>query len=235
MAEQSGGYDYEFVQTPSDTLICQICHCPSKEPHLSLCCGHIFCKSCLEAAKAVKSVPIACPTYRNREFVTIFNQQGDRIIRNLHVYCLNKDKGYEWKGEVNAIIGHIDDKDGCQFQEVNYHNDCRAAYQQQYLTRHAETECPRRKANYQYCYNTGEHQFIEGQHKDECPKLPLPCPNNCEFGSIPRDGITEHIVMYPLQLIQCKYHIIGCEAIMASKDQEKHNKEMMEEHLSFCK
>ena len=30
MAEQSGGYDYEFVQTPSDTLICQICHYPSK-------------------------------------------------------------------------------------------------------------------------------------------------------------------------------------------------------------
>ena len=39
--------------------------------------------------------------------------------------------------------------------------------------------------------------------------------------------------MCPLQLIHCMYHIIGCEAIMASKDQDKHNKEMMEEHLSL--
>ena len=130
MAEQSGGYDYEFVQTPSDTVICQICHCPSKEPHLSLCCSHIFCKSCLEAAKKVKSVPSACPTCHNREFVTVFNKQADRIIRNFHVYCPNKDKGCKWQGEVNAIAGHIDDKDGCQFQEVNCLNDCRAAYQQ---------------------------------------------------------------------------------------------------------
>ena len=30
------------------------------------------------------------------------------------------------------------------------------------------------------------------------------------------------------------YHIIGCEVTMARKDQKKHNKEMMEEHLSLA-
>ena len=230
---QSGGYDYEFVHTPSDTLICQICHCPSREPHLSACCGHVFCKSCLEASKRVTFVTDACPICRAEEFTTIPNKQADRIIRGLHVYCSNKDKGCEWQGEVNAITGHISSSNGCQFHEVNCLNDCGTAYQRQYLTSHVETECPRRKVNCQYCHDTGEHQFIEGQHKEECPKFPLPCPNECGVDNIPRDGVREHTDICPLQLIQCKYHIIGCEVIMARKDQSKHNKEMIEEHLSL--
>ena len=233
LAMQSGGYDYEFVHTPSDTLICQICHCLSKEPHLSACCGHTFCKSCLEAAKKVTSVTNACPMCRSEEFVTMPNKQADRIIRGLLVYCSNKDEGCEWQGEVNAINGHISSSDGCQFHEVNCPNDCGTGYQRQYLTSHVETECPRRKVNCQYCHDTGEHQFIEGQHKEECPKFPLPCPNNCGVGNIPRDGVREHTNTCPLQLIQCKYHMVGCEVIMTRKDQSKHYKEMMEEHLSL--
>ena len=36
------------------------------------------------------------------------------------------------------------------------------------------------KVNCQYCHDTGKHQFIEGQHKEECPKLPLLCPSKCD-------------------------------------------------------
>ena len=230
---QSGGYDYEFVHTPSDTLICQICQYPSREPRLSICCGHIFCKSCLEAANRVTSVTNACPMCRSEEFVTVPNLQTDRIIRSLHVYCSNKNEGCEWQGEINAIASHLSNSDGCQFHEVNCLNECGTAYQRQYLTSHVETECPRRKVNCQYCHDTGEHRFIEGQHKEECPKFPLQCPNNCKIDIIPRDRVREHINNCPLQIVQCKYHIVGCEVTMARKDQKNHNKEMMEEHLSL--
>ena len=77
MAEQSGGYDYEFVNTPSDNLICKNCQCPSKEPHLSACCGHTFCRSCLEATKRAKSVSKACPMCRSEDYVTNLNKQAD--------------------------------------------------------------------------------------------------------------------------------------------------------------
>ena len=46
-----GGYDYSLVDTPPDELVCKICHHPSREPHLSVCCGQTFCKMCLEDAK----------------------------------------------------------------------------------------------------------------------------------------------------------------------------------------
>ena len=101
------------------------------------------------------------------------------------------------------------------------------------MSSHVETECPCSKVNCQYCHETGEHQFIEGQHKEECPKLPLPCPYKCEFGNIPRDELTEHIVKCSLEQIICEYHIVGCVVMMARKDLKEHNKKMVEEHLSL--
>ena len=103
--------------------------------------------------------------------------------------------------------------------------------ERRYLTSHVETECPHRKVNCQYCHDTGEHQFSEGQHKEECPKLPLPCPNKCEVGSVPREDMEAHRKECPLEMIQCEYHNVGCEVRMARKDQEWHRNEKMEEHL----
>ena len=230
------------------------------------------------------------------------------------MFCTNKEKGCEWQGEVNDIINHLGNSDGCQFQDVTCSNDCGKCLQRQCLTGHVENECVRRKVDCQYCHITGEHQFIEGEHKEQCPKLPIvcpnkceadnmlreeinehrkmcpleevtcpngcettlkrqqlpnhvenecpcrkvdcqychitgehqfiegehkeqcpkfpiACPNKCEVGSVPRDDVEEHMKMCPLELIQCEYHVVGCEERMARKDQKKHNKEKMEEHL----
>ena len=55
-----GGYDYQFVEVPSpDWLMCNIYHYPSKKPRLSLCCGNVFCKSCLDGAKQVTVPSVA--------------------------------------------------------------------------------------------------------------------------------------------------------------------------------
>ena len=313
-----GGYEYHFVATPADWLVCNICHYPSRDPYLSGCCGHTFCKSCLEGAKKATTISDACPICRNEEFATMPNKQADRIVRSLHVFCTNKEKGCEWQGEVNNIVSHITNSGGCQFEEEICTNGCRMRVQRQYLSSHVEDECVCRMVDCQYCHITGEHQFIEGEHKEQCPKFPIACPNKCEVdkiphedidehrkmcpleevtcpndcgatfqrryihthikmecpcikvecqhchikgeqqfikgehkeqcpkfpiacpnkcevGSVPRDDVEEHMKMCPLELIQCKYHMVGCEERMTRKDQKKHNKEMMEEHLSFMK
>ena len=71
-----GGYDFQFVTTPADWLICNVCHYPSREPYLSGCCSHIFCKSCLEAAKRATTITDACPICRCEEFVTAPHMQA---------------------------------------------------------------------------------------------------------------------------------------------------------------
>ena len=90
MAATSGGHDYDFVKEPPDTTICVICQLPSRDPYLSVCCGHVFCKSCLDNAK--KAADINCPMCRSEEFVVYPNKQIDRIIKCLQVYCVHKEK-----------------------------------------------------------------------------------------------------------------------------------------------
>ena len=228
---EPGGYDYTFVDTPPDRLVCKICHLPSRDPHLTDCCGTIFCKSCLERARQATTVSTACAHCRAEKFDSMINKQADREIKSLHIYCTNKEKGCEWQGELNDINNHLGNSDGCQFEEVKCSNECGKMIERRYLTSHVETECPHRKVNCQYCHDTGEHQFIEGQHKEECPKLPLPCPNKCEVESVPREDMEAHLTSCHSELTHCEYHNMGCKIMVARKDQEKHKKEKMEDHL----
>ena len=94
-----GGYDYQFVDTPLDMFLCKICHLPSKDPHLSTCCGHTFCESCLAGARKMnagidRAKPwmysvMACPMCRSNGFKTFLNKQNDRVIKSLHIFCTN--------------------------------------------------------------------------------------------------------------------------------------------------
>ena len=81
-----GRYDYDFVNSLRDRLICKICHLPSRDPYLSVCCGHLFCKSCLDNFKHSSTITNACPVCRNDEFVTFPNKavyQEIKIVNNL--------------------------------------------------------------------------------------------------------------------------------------------------------
>ncbi|XP_065902221.1 TNF receptor-associated factor 4-like [Dysidea avara] len=219
-----GGYDYKFINSPPDRLICNICHLPSRDPYLTTCCGHVFCKSCLDDSKKSIAVSNVCPVCREEEFVAYINKQADREIRSLHVMCTYQERGCEWQGELNDIGNHLGNSDGCQFEDVMCSNESGKMLQQQYLTSHVETECPLRKVNCQYCHITGEHWFIEGEHKEQCPKLPLPCPNNCTVSFshlvcdhngqddsyptevikfVPREEMEAHKEKCPLQEVKC--------------------------------
>ena len=61
----------------------------------------------------------------------------------------------------------------------------------------------------------------------------MQCPNECEIESIHRDEVEEHREVCPLEIIQCDYHVVGCEVKMAHKDMNTHKQEMMEVHLSL--
>ena len=126
-------------------------------------------------------------------------------------------------------------REECQLKVINCSHDCGEKFKRKCMASHLETKCPRRKVNCQYCHDTGEHQFIEGQYKEECPKLPLPCPNKCKVGSVPCENMEAHRKECPLEMIQCEYYSVECEAKIARKDQEKHKKENMEGHLMITK
>ena len=138
----SGGYENKFVDAPPDALVCKLCIHPCRDPYLTGCCGHNFCKSCLDNARRVVT---NYPFCRNEEFTIFPNKLSDREVRSLHVICTNKERGCEWQGKLNDINNHLGNSDGCQFEDVKCSNECGKMLQRQYLARHVETECPRRK------------------------------------------------------------------------------------------
>ena len=309
-----GGYDYDFVDSPMESSLCKICCYPSREAQLSLCCGHTFCKSCLDSTKMSKFTSKSCPMCCSAEFTSVHNKQVDRFVRNLQVFCSNKENGCEWQGEVNKIKEHLR---SCSFEEISCPNDCSVLVQRQNLTEHVDNECLRRKVDCQYCHITEEYHFIVGEHKEQCPRLPLPCPNKCGIIDIPREQINqhrkicpleevecinncgkslmrqdlrnhevvcmhhkincqychlvedryliegqhkeeclkfplpcpnkcgigvitrgdikEHLNICPLEMIQCEYHEVGCTDAVMRNSLEKHNKEEMEKHLAYTK
>ncbi|XP_065901805.1 TNF receptor-associated factor family protein DDB_G0290965-like isoform X3 [Dysidea avara] len=66
-------------------------------------------------------------------------------------------------------------------------------------------------------------------HVKQCPKYPLPCPNNCEVESVLREDMETHKKECPLEVIQCEYHNMGCEERMMRKNKRKHEEEHMDE------
>ena len=122
----TGGYEYNFSSALPDRIVCKICQCPSRDPYLSVCCGHVFCKTCIDQVKRASLLNDACPVCRDEDFPTVPNKQIDREVKSLIISCTNKEKGCTWKGEIRSVDAH---RKACQLEMVqcDYHNvGCKA-------------------------------------------------------------------------------------------------------------
>lgn len=106
--EKMHGYNYEFVDTPPDRVICAICELPSRDPRITECCGKIVCSACLSHAQC-------CPFCKAENLVTFCNKQILREVHSLHVFCTNKQRGCAWKGALKDIDSHLE---GCLLEVV---------------------------------------------------------------------------------------------------------------------
>ena len=131
----AGGYEYDFVGTLPDRIVCKICQYPSRNPYLSICCGHVFCKTCIDQMKRAKLLCVVCPMCRDEEFPTVPNKQIDREVKSLMVSCTNKEKGCSWKGKIRAVETH---RKSCTMEMVwcEYYNvGCKVSVSDLLLTR----------------------------------------------------------------------------------------------------
>lgn len=223
------GCEFNFVENPPDRVVCKICHNPCQNAHLTGCCGAHFCYSCLQQLKKGTAVNKACPICREERFKIFPNKQLDREIKELHVYCNNRRSGCVWSGEMNDVEKHVDVD--CQFVDVICPNKCGAIIKRQCLHLHLK-QCP---CHCQHCGMTGHKEEISKKHKEHCLHRPLPCPNGYEMGVVPSVGMAAHKKVWPLELVECDYHDIGCKTLIAHKELKDHYRENMPEHLSLIK
>ena len=234
-----GGYRYEFVSEPPDYLRCTLCRLPSRDPYLSDCCGNIFCSSCLQASfqggsKSPHTQGCPNPKCQNpRAFTTFRNKQVDRNVKDLKVFCANKNKGCTWQDKVSEVSSHL--TRNCQFEDVECTNQCGQMVQRQNFSRHISSECQFRNIKCKYCRAEGQHVYILGQHKQTCPKYPMACPNGCKVTDLLQESLAAHRQVCLLELVPCEYFNEGCTEKVPRQHQAKHNKDYMERHLTLTK
>ena len=69
------GYDYNFVEEPSDSLKCLICLLVAKDPQQHGACGKLFCSSCIASYRTQQD---DCPHCRQ----PLSNDSGRTMIFN---------------------------------------------------------------------------------------------------------------------------------------------------------
>ena len=132
---QIGGYECDFVEDPPEYLVCSICICPFKEPHLVSCCGKKFCGTCI---KRVEYAGQPCPMCRTYEFRTLIDRDFERQVLNLRVYCDLKAKGCDWVSELRRLDEHLR---VCPHVEVTCKYNCGYHCPRQDMLVHEEDEC----------------------------------------------------------------------------------------------
>ena len=202
---------------------CPVCLNILSEPHQVTCCGHNFCKSCIERVKASNG---ACPMCKERRYQSFIDKKCLRIINGLQVYCTNKEKGCQWKGELKNLPTHLNKgkREGeCQYQQGIECRYCRGIGQRRHLKPHEDNECLQRPVKCQYCYTKGTYHSITEEHYKKCSKYPVPCPNQCTLTRMPRGSVTGHVNNEcPLQPVDCVFSWAGCKERPLRKDIELH-------------
>uniref|UniRef100_A0A1X7TRU7 RING-type domain-containing protein n=1 Tax=Amphimedon queenslandica TaxID=400682 RepID=A0A1X7TRU7_AMPQE len=202
---------------------CPVCFNILTDPHLVSCCGHNFCGSCIERVKASNG---SCPMCKEKEYQAIPDKKCSRIINGLEVYCSNKEKGCQWKGELKNMSTHLskEKREGeCRYQNTKCkYKKCLERKQRRYLKCHEDKECPQRPFQCQYCSSKGTFLSITKDHYEKCLLYPVPCPNKCVSTKMPRGSLTAHINECPLEPVDCVFSWAGCNDKPLRKDVHVH-------------
>ena len=93
------------------------------------------------------------------------------------------------------------------------------------------TSCPKRPWKCQYCGLESTFDVGTNEHTPTCDQYPLPCPNECEIGPIPRCKIGEHLLACPTRLVECEFANVGCDVKVPKSDLARHMTENAQHHL----
>ena len=101
---------YNFVEELSDEYYCQIL--PGElllEPYQTECCGsHLSERTVAELYRRSRLCPFC-----NKRLVAMKDIHFRRQVRELPVFCSNKDRGCKWVAVLSALEDHLDE---CLYQ-----------------------------------------------------------------------------------------------------------------------
>ncbi len=156
----------------------------------------------------------------------ISQQAANRLARERKPCPMCKDEEFNtqpdkyFKRKVRQLKVHCPHKkSGCEWTgelgDLNHHT----------------TACPKRPWECQYCDFESIYEIGPNDHTPNCANYPLPCPNQCDIGTVPRRDADSHLLECPLQLVECEFAGNGCAVKVPRRDLVGHMTENAQHHL----
>ena len=231
------GFDCEFVNDRPLWAVCSICSLILRYPRQGLCCGEIFCKSCIERVEVNGK---ECPACQVVGFTTFEDKSLKQTLSNFRVYCEKKKEGCKWEGELgNELEKHLNESppperqlEGCQFVEVKCLY-CPHTHRRSSISAH-QKNCCQRPYECKYCgYKDTYEKVTQNHQKILCPAFPMPCSIGCEL-IVKRSEMEQHVSKEcGLRMVKCEFHDVGCSVEMPAKDLQAHMNEELTRHSSL--
>ena len=228
--------DAEFVEEREEGCECPICSHILLDPQLLSCCGHHFCDACV---KRLHHDRRPCALCNEPKFTALLDKGKQRLILQRKVYCLNKQNGCQWQGELGLLAGHLSEGDPprrvplCQYEFVPCSNEgCDEKVLRVNMEQHLNSECQYRRLVCQYCNDLeATYKELSEAHWNECPDFPIPCPNKCGVPDLRRSEVEAHCDRdCKAQVVKCRFWQVGCKIKRPRKDLPAHLKAADEYH-----
>ena len=175
-----------------------------------------------------------CPLCNKSDFTYLRDHGLERFLKELEVWCSNKEKGCDWRGKLGEYEQHLNrdpspesQLTGCQFVEVECMQGCGECLERRHISTHQTEQCTERPYSCQYCkdYNSTFVEVTE-VHYTDCGDYPVNCPNNCQEEPLKRQELESHLENdCPLVTIDCPFQYAGCDAQIPRKDMPEHMKD----------
>ena len=233
--ENRGGYDCDFVEPPPEAIQteCPVCLIILKEPCLISCCGHKFCRECIEG---VKKDDKACPLCSEQDFNFMRERGLERYLKGSEVWCSHKAESCKWKGKLEKLEEHLNQDpctspgnqlNGCEFVRVECMYKCGEWFQRRHIATHQNEQCKKRPYSCEFCQDyASTFKDVTEIHYPQCDEYPVTCPNDCGTHKMERQDLEGHLRdNCPLTLVDCPFNYAGCETQLPRKDMPEHVKE----------
>ncbi|XP_052514210.1 TNF receptor-associated factor 4 [Budorcas taxicolor] len=121
----------------------------------------------------------------------------------------------------------------CPQESVYCENKCGARMMRRLLAQHATSECPKRTQPCTYCTKEFVFDTIQS-HQYQCPRLPVPCPNQCGVGTVAREDLPGHLKdSCNTALVLCPFKDSGCKHRCPKLAMARHVEESVKPHLAM--
>ena len=182
-----------------DDFICSKCKNLMESP-VEAPCSHVYCLKCIE--------PEAFCLIDNESFADFkpfVSKSIKRRILKVKVKCPTDAKTCKWIGSIEGLDEHLK---VCDYFLMDCELNCGFQIERVNYQKHKTIECKERMVICKFCQIELKERNMKN-HLEVCPKVELPCPNNCtDECYFSRDCIEKHLLKCSHSMLICPFHEI---------------------------